>query len=452
MSGPVSAPDSSDCIRPIAATPALRGRLAHTVESLALAPPGTSRQSYLLCAFLGLGGLVAGATGPLLSNYVPLLVEDLLGERRTAIGAVMAIDNVLLLLLVPWSGALSDRASAQGRGRRRIVVAGLVLTAMGTALLPFVAALGLAGLVSAIVILYAGLNVQRSPFQALVADLVPSRHRPLAVGSVTLQMCIGAIVFLMLGSVLGMRPAFVLAAATVLGVALAYAFWLREPAMAAAGTREAAFPSLFEAAAFALRGTVPGMRAVFVATLFLQLTFQSFTTWFALHGTARFGVSAEEVTVGFIAWAVGGALGAIPAGAIGVRIGRRNALLLGFGLMGATLLALDRVATLAQAVPLLALASACWALPTVNAFPLFVEPIPTARRGVLVALFLLCAALGGAVGDPVNGRLFDLLGGYRGALPSHGGVHRRRVRSRVVHPRRHWGGRHRPGWPGDHPQ
>ena len=41
------------------------------------------------------------------------------------IGAVMAIDNVLLLLLVPWSGALSDRASAQGRGRRRIVVAGL---------------------------------------------------------------------------------------------------------------------------------------------------------------------------------------------------------------------------------------------------------------------------------------------------------------------------------------
>ncbi len=373
-----------------------------------------SRPPYGLCAFLGLGGLVAGATGPLLSNFVPVLVEGALGEHRTAIGAVMAIDNVLLLLLVPWSGAFSDRASAQGRGRRRIVVAGLVLTAMGTALLPFVAALGLAGLVSAIVILYAGLNVQRSPFQALVADLVPSRHRPLAGGSVTLQMCMGAIVFLMLGSVLGMRPAFFIAAATVLSVALAYAFWLREPAMAATGTREAAFPSLFEAASFALRGTVPGMRAVFVATLFLQLTFQSFTTWFALHGTARFGVSAEEVTAGFIAWAVGGALGAIPAGAIGVRIGRRNALLLGFGLMGTTLLVLDRVTTLAQAVPLLAFASACWALPTVNAFPLFVEPIPTARRGVLVALFLLCAALGGAVGDPVNGRLFDVFGGYRG--------------------------------------
>ena len=366
-----------------------------------------------MCAFLGLGGLVAGATGPLLSNFLPLLVEDELGDHRTAIGVVMAIDNVLLLLLVPWSGALSDRASAEGRGRRRIVVAGLVLTAIGTALLPLVAPFGLAGLVAAIVILYAGLNVQRSPFQALVADLVPSRHRPLAGGSVTLQMCVAAIVFLMLGNVLGMGPALFLAAATVLAIALAYAFWLREPPMAPTAAREAAFPSLLEAASFVWHGTVPGMRGVFVAALFLQLTFQSFTTWFALHGTARFGVSAEEVTVGFIAWAVGGVLGAMPAGAIGVRMGRRNALLLGFGLMGATLLVLDRVATLAQAVPLLAFASACWALPTVNAFPLFVEPIPTARRGVLVALFLLCAALGGAVGDPVNGRLFDLFAGYR---------------------------------------
>ena len=32
----------------------------------------------------------------------------------------MAIDNVLLLLLVPWAGAASDRASASGRGRLAI--------------------------------------------------------------------------------------------------------------------------------------------------------------------------------------------------------------------------------------------------------------------------------------------------------------------------------------------
>ena len=121
----------------------------------------------------------------------------------------------------------------------------------------------------------------------------------------------------------------------------------------------------------------------------------------------------EDVTTGFIAWAMGGVIGALPAGVIGVRIGRRNAMLLGFALMAISLLALDRVTQLSHATVLLALASACWTLPMVNAYPLFVEPVPPSSRGVLTALFVLCMALGGAIGDPLNGALFDLAGGYR---------------------------------------
>jgi MFS family permease len=49
----------------------------------------------------------------------------------------------------------------------------------------------------------------------------------------------------------------------------------------------------------------------------------------------------------------------------------------------------------------------------VNAYPLFVEPLPRRRRGILASLYLLCTALGGALGDPLNGSLFDLAGGYR---------------------------------------
>jgi MFS family permease len=98
---------------------------------------------------------------------------------------------------------------------------------------------------------------------------------------------------------------------------------------------------------------------------------------------------------------------------IGVRLGRRNAMLLGFAMMALCLIPLDRVTTLAQATPLLALASASWTLPMVNAFPLFVEPIPRQHRGALAALFLLSQALGGGIGDPLNGALFDLFDSYR---------------------------------------
>ena len=92
----------------------------------------------------------------------------------------MAIDNVLLLLLVPWAGAASDRASASGRGRLSIVLGGFVLASLGMALFPFAARFGLALLIPALVVLHTGINVQRSPFQALLADVVPSRWRSLA--------------------------------------------------------------------------------------------------------------------------------------------------------------------------------------------------------------------------------------------------------------------------------
>ena len=375
---------------------------------------GRSSIPYRACLLIGLGGLFAGVTGPLLSTFIPPLVRDAVGDHRTTIGAIMAIDNVLLLLLIPWAGPASDRASARGRGRLPLVLLGLVLSSLGMALLPFSSAFGLPFLIGAIVVLHTGINVQKSPFQALVADLVPSRHRSLATSSITFQMCVAAIVFLMLGRILGMRPAFLIASGSVLIIAAAFTLGLREPKLPAESQpAEVTFRSLADAAWSALRGAVPGMRPIFVAVLLLQLTFQSFTTWYALHATERFGIRPQDVTIGFIAWALGGVIGALPAGVIGVRIGRRNAILVGFATMAACMLALDRVTQVNHAIPLLALASVSWALPTVNAYPLFVEPVPRQRRGVLAALYLLCMALGGAIGDPLNGRLFDLLSGYR---------------------------------------
>jgi MFS family permease len=375
--------------------------------------PGHAGAPYRALALIGLGGLFAGVTGPLLSAFIPPLVRDALGEHRAAIGAVMAVDNVLLLLLVPWAGPASDRASSRGRGRLLLILVGFVLSSLGMAMLPFSAGFGIAVLIGAMVLLHGGINVQRAPFQALIADLVPSRYRSLATGSVTFQMCVGAIVFLMLGRVLGMRVAFLVAAGTVLAIAAAFAIGLREPPPATTPSAEVTFRSLVEAAWSVIRGAVPGMRPIFLAALLLQLTFQTFTTWYALHGTERFAVRPEDVTTGLIAWAVGGVIGALPAGFIGVRIGRRSAMLAGLGVMAASLLALDQVTRMVHVVPLLALASASWTLPTVNAYPLFVEPVPRERRGVLASLFLLCMALGGAIGDPLNGLLFDFLDGYR---------------------------------------
>jgi maltose/moltooligosaccharide transporter len=370
------------------------------------------RAPYFTCLLVGLGGLFFGVTGPLLSTFVPILVRNALGDHRTAIGMVMAIDNVLLLLLVPWAGVVSDRASNRGGSRLPLVLLGFGLASAGMALFPMSARLGIGGVIGAIILLYSGINSVRSPFQALIADLVPSRYRSLATGSVTFQMCVGAIVFLLLGRMLGMEMAFFLAAGTVLAIALAFGSGIHEhPAVTSASA--ATFRSLIDAVRSIARGAIPGLRAMFIATLLLQMIFQSFTTWFALHATERFGVRPEDVTIGFIAWALGGVIGSLPAGFIGVRIGRRNAILGGFGVMFACLIALDRVSGARTLIPLIGLTSAAWTLPSVNAFPLFIEQIPRQQRGMLAALYLLSMALGGAIGDPLNGSLFDLARSYR---------------------------------------
>src|SRR6185503_16254301 len=102
------------------------------------------------------------------------------------------------------------------RGRLPIVLGAFVLAAARMALFPASVRLGLGGVIAAMIVLYTGINVQRSPFNALMANVVPSRYRSLANASVMFQMCVGAIVFLMLGKVLGMRPALLVAAGTVL--------------------------------------------------------------------------------------------------------------------------------------------------------------------------------------------------------------------------------------------
>lgn len=371
------------------------------------------RTAFLTLVLVGLGGLFAGVTGPLTSTFVPILVRDVLGEHRAAIGAVMAIDNLLLLVIVPWAGVLSDRAVARGGTRLPLVLTGFALAALGMLAFPWMLPLGIAGIVAAIVILFSGINLQRSPFQALVADLIPSRDRSLATASVTFQMCVGAIVFLMLGRMLGMTPAFLIAGATVFGLAAAVALGVHPPASSTSTATEATFQSLVDAARSVAVGAAPGRRSVFIASVLLQMVFQGFTTWFALHGTERFGIPPEDVTIPFMAWALGGVIGALPAGMIGVRIGRRKAMLVGYAMMLASFAALDRVTQVSYTIPLLALASAGWAFPQVNAYPLFIERVPEVQRGALSALFLLSMALGGGIGDPLNGTLFDLFGSYR---------------------------------------
>jgi len=367
------------------------------------------------------GSFVIGAVAPLYDSYVPPLLQKHVSSSA-GIGAAMGIDNVLALLLVPLVGTLSDATRTRLGRRVPFVLAALPLTALGLAAIPFAERLGLWTLIAAMILVDVALAVWRAPFTALLAELVPSWHRPKAEGILNLAMCLGAM--LVLGSARGLsarHPAlpFVLAAGLVAVVWLVDTAWLREPpheaqplAGSTPGLHAAVSPLQSMRDVFGAAGGTAAR--FFAACLLFHMAFQSFSSWFTLHGSERFGVSVGDASLGFIAVAVATLLGSVPGGWLGARYGRRRISLIGIAGMAVACLVLHIVPTLTAAVVVLFVFGFAWSLPLANLIPMALELGTAARAGSVAGAFLLVQSAAGVLGPSIVGSLFDLSGSKAG--------------------------------------
>lgn len=361
------------------------------------------------------GSLVIGAVSPLYDSYVPpLLQRHLTGSAW--VGAAMGIDNVLALVLVPLIGALSDGTHTRLGRRVPFVLFALPVTAIALAAIPYADRYGLLALLLSMIVLDIAFAVWRAPFSALLAELVPSVHRSKTEGILGVAMCIGAM--LMLGSARslsarGTELPFVLAAATVGCVWLVQSIWLREPAhdRETGATRAAIAP--FRSLRDAVAGGGGNAPRFFLGCLFFQMAFQSFSSWFTLHGSERFHTTVANVSMGFIAVAISTLLGSIPAGWLGARFGRRPMSLLGIAGMTLACIVMQFVPTLTAAVITLFFFGLSWSFPVANLTPMALELGTAARAGSLAGAFLLVQSVAGVVGPSLVGVWFDVMGSKR---------------------------------------
>lgn len=368
---------------------------------------------------LGAGSFVIGAVSPLYDSYVPALLQRHLSSSGW-IGAAMGIDNVLALCLVPVIGALSDATNTRLGRRIPFVLVALPVCALTLAALPFAGAAGLLALLAAMILLDVALAVWRAPYTALLAELVPSIHRPKTEGIMGVAMCLGAMLVLGTARSLSARsPAlpFLLSAALVGVVWVIYAAKLREPARNREAERLTLEPraalSPFSALRDAFTSGSGGTVRFFVACLFFQMAFQSFSSWFTLHGSERFHTTVADVSIGFIAVAISTLVGSVPAGWLGARCGRRRMALAGIAGMAVACVVLNFVPTLMTAVAVLFLFGISWSLPVANLTPMALELGTVARAGSLAGAFLLVQSTAGLIGPSVVGLFFDASGSKR---------------------------------------
>ena len=200
--------------------------------------------SYRRTFCVGFAFLSICAFWQLYDSIIPLMLKNSFHLKETVSGAIMAIDNVLALFLLPLLGALSDRTHTRLGRRMPFIVVGTLLSAVFAVIIPmaalqqnfvlFFTALGL-------VLLSMGLY--RSPAVALMPDVTPKPLRSKANAVINLMGAAGSVFTLVMvtflvkeaadGQLTDYRPVFTAVAILMVACVVVLLLTVRENRMAA---------------------------------------------------------------------------------------------------------------------------------------------------------------------------------------------------------------------------
>ena len=171
---------------------------------------GTMKLNYKRTFFIGLAFLSISGFWQMYDSIIPLMLQNTFQLGETVTGALMAMDNVLAIFLLPLFGTLSDKADTKIGKRMPFIVGGTLLAV--TFLLLLSAAdkkQSLVMFLSILFLLLLSMGLYRSPAVALMPDLTPNRLRSKANAVINLMGAVGGVYALIMIKLLvgaGERP------------------------------------------------------------------------------------------------------------------------------------------------------------------------------------------------------------------------------------------------------
>lgn len=380
---------------------------------------------------IGLGFFTMGLMDPLYDNYVPVFLDGFVASRAL-IGALMTIDNIMALLLIPLVTAWSDNARTPIGRRMPFVTVLLPLSAVTFALLPYAGGATLGIFVIALV----GFNLfkqsARGPVVALMPDTIANEYRSEANGVINMMGGIAAVVGTVILApmmdlrltlpVLGdtsRRLPFIIAAVLIVGAATLLRLTVREKTLPDAATKRtpvlSSIRSIFaqqdKSAVFILIGLFLWFSAYWGIRPFMTLYVIEYLG--LSEGIA--GLSTGMVAIAYLLFAV-------PSGMLAHRIGRKRTIRL--SLMGMAMLTflmfshqwwtLRIGASTTVAVGtfwgLLFLFGACWGAANTNSFPMLWQMADLDTMGAYTGVYYVFSQAAAIVTPPLTGLVVDLTG------------------------------------------
>ena len=320
-------------------------------------------------------------------SIIPLILKESFQISDTISGAIMALDNVLALFLLPFFGALSDRTNTRIGRRMPYIIVGTLCAAAFMNLIPLTAQLGSIGWFMVVLCLVlCAMSIYRSPAVALMPDVTPKPLRSKGNAVINLMGAVGGILSLGLIAVLVPKtehPSYaVLMLCVSLIMVLSLLIMLRkvnEPRLVAQMQRESGEPT--STADVQASASAPMPKAVKRSLVLILLSvalwymgYNAVTTAFSRYARFYWGLEGGLFAYTLIIAQIAAILSYIPAGLLASKCGRKKTILLGVAFLALAFGVAFLFKTFSALIfVFFALAGVGWATINVNSYPMVVE-------------------------------------------------------------------------------
>ena len=345
--------------------------------------------NYRRTFFVGLAFLSISAFWQMYDNIIPLILENTFHLNDAIIGAIMAIDNVLAVFLLPLIGTLSDKVDTRWGKRTPFIVCGTFFAVVFMMLLPIADNARILWLfIGALMLTLLAMASYRSPAVALMPDLTPKPLRSSANAVINLMGAVGAIYALVLirflvkkGDTPNYMPVFAGIALLMAVSVLVLVFTINEKKIARQIKEE--YPeeeSPEETGAQKgqdkkLGGSVRKSLICILLSVFLWFTaYNAVTTAFSRYAVKIWGMEGGGFASCLMVATVAAIISYIPIGVVSSRIGRKKTILIGLVMMFISYTSVFFYPTYhVTANIFFAIIGIGWAAISVNSLPMVVE-------------------------------------------------------------------------------
>ena len=374
----------------------------------------SQRKTFLL----GFGFLGVSMIWAMYNAYLPVFLRETFNLPFSVVGAIMTIDNVFAILLLPFLGALSDSTNTKIGKRRPYILVGAPLAMIFFILIPFANKTQTLGLMMITVIfMNLAMAIYRTPVIALMPDITPSKYRSHANGIINFMGGAGALLVYFAGKPLydkDISYPFIAAGILMFIACMLVVIFIKDDAYTPNETGKVESISLkksFYELIDNMKDVVKGEKsllAVLAAIFCWFVGFNAIETFFTSY--AKFYLGMKESTGAMILgfYSLFFIIAAIPAGLIGTKFSRNKTIRIGIFFLMFILIVATFFKTFLPLAILFSLAGCAWAFINVNSLPMVVDMSTPAKLGGYTGLYYFSSQAANIVAPPLAGFGIDI--------------------------------------------